>query len=77
MHTRGEEWGNLEELMALLVEKVDLGNRIAYSSTSGEEPPWRPLSIPRPHEPIDPGPRKMSSGAELVRFFGGAVKVDG
>ena len=71
----GQDWGSAEELLASLIEQVDLGNRLFFMANAKKgTTPWKALHIPRPTV----AKRKPSSKTELMRFFGasgGRVRV--
>lgn len=62
-------WGNTEELLAVLAEQVDAGNRLFFAAHAkkGTRPP-KPLEIRRPGQVQQR--RRQSSPAEVARFFG-------
>lgn len=63
-------WGNVEELLAGLIETVDVGNRVLYMANAkkGTRAP-KPLKITRPGDREAERP-KMATSAEMARFFG-------
>lgn len=78
-----ETWGNVEELLAALIEQVDAGNRLLYriNSKRGTKQP-DPIKVPRPSGrdgETDPVPKKRrpATSEELVKFFGGAARFTG
>ncbi len=81
------EWGLTEDLLAFLIEVVDLGNRsfVSAHSKKGASKP-RPITIPRPPAPRrkgeappvdEPGKKRMATSEELVAFFGGTARYTG
>lgn len=68
-HTPG--WSTTEELLALVAELVDTGNRYFYSANSkrGTRPP-DPVRITRPNR----RPRRVATSADLVEMFGGVAR---
>lgn len=68
-----------EELLAVLVELVDEGNRLFGAAHSKEGRPHRkPVEVLRPADIIERAkPRRQSTPEELARFFGGAVRYTG
>jgi hypothetical protein len=75
MAAQRERWGVTDELLAKLVEAVDLSNRmfLMAHTTEGTEVP-EPVVIPRPGTDTvsSPEPRKATA-AEMREFFGGSV----
>lgn len=72
-------WGATEELLALLAELVDLGNRTFYRvhSKRGAQQP-KPLKIPRPTEDEEPRKkRRPATSDDLVEMFGGIARYTG
>lgn len=80
------EWGNVEELLKVIAEQVDAGNRLfvrANSKRSAQQP--KPLEITRPeprrpkgHKAAVEAPKKRpATSEELVAFFGGAARFTG
>lgn len=74
------EWGNVEELLVLVAQVVDAGNRLFFSAHSkkGAQQP-KPLDVPRPGrrgEEEAEKKRRPATSEELAAFFGGAVRVD-
>lgn len=73
----GARWGNAEELLAILVEVVDFGNRnfIRFYSKKGTSGP-KPIKIPRPKSLTSPAPKKkMSTPEEIKRRLGKRIRV--
>jgi hypothetical protein len=70
-------WGNTEELLALLIEQEHATWRLLLQvhSKEGAEIP-EPLRIPRPWTPsTEPEPRRQATTAQVASFFGAAVIV--
>ena len=75
--TAAGRWGSTTELLAALVEVVDVGNRyfIMANSPKGQRAP-APIVVPRPGD--DRRRKQLSEAAEVRAFFGaGTVVVDG
>lgn len=78
------EWGNLEELVAGLIEVVDHGNRLFFAAHAkkGSQTP-DPIRIHRPRrrgqaaDEEAPTERRPATSEELKAFFGGAVRYTG
>lgn len=68
-------WGNTEELLASLIEVVDLSNRLFYTANY-KGPALKPIKVKRPYPTEEklPEPRKPSSTAEIRKAMGSAVK---
>ena len=72
----GSEWGNVEEMLATLIEQMDMANRMYYQ-VHFEGEAWDALLLDRPY-PTDRGadtpkpkaPRKQADAVELRGFFG-------
>lgn len=72
----GWNWGNKEELLAGILERLDWSN-ILYLSAHGVRDLPKLTKVPRPWRVEEKAPpRRQSSSAELVAAFGGAVKVE-
>lgn len=72
-------WGATEELLAVLAELVDLGNRTFFrvNSKRGAQQP-RPIEIPRPPDPNEePKKRRPATSEDLKALFGGAAVYTG
>lgn len=72
-------WGATEELLALLAELVDAGNRTFFRvhSKRGAQQP-KPLEITRPPDPNEaPKERRPATSEDLRAIFGGAVRYTG
>ena len=70
-------WTSTEELIALVCELLDTGNRafVAAHSKRGTPQP-KPLQIIRPtRRRPDPSKPRQATKAEMAAFFGGAVVV--
>lgn len=68
-------WTNIEELLAIIAETVDRGNRqfaIAFSKRGAGSP--QPLKIPRPYERKK---RRPATSEDLVEMFGGVARYTG
>ena len=61
----GQEWGNVEELLALQCELQDTANRLYYIGSGFKGHVWKPLHIRRPSED---GP-ELATPNEVHRFF--------
>jgi len=75
-------WGFNEELLASLIEQVDLSNRLYVQAHSkpGTQPP-RPVQIPRPYDRVEQKPRqrRRATPEEIIDMFsqgGGRVVTD-
>lgn len=81
---RATGWGNVEELLAALIETVDAGNRLYFRAHTkkGKEQP-KPIRVPRPTKaPGEDGavrkPKRQATSEEMRAFFGGgAVRYTG
>lgn len=70
INSRGSDWSSTEELLAALIEQVDLGNRLFFSANSKHSSKvWKPIEIPRPTVK----PRALSTPDEIRRFFGAGL----
>ena len=68
--SRGNDWSSTEELLASLIEQVDLGNRLFFMANAKHgSKVWKPMHIPRPTVK----PRPISTSDEVRRFFGGGM----
>lgn len=66
------DWGYSEELLALLAELVDHGNRLFFGSLRSKHQKMpEPIRIPRPGDEAKPKGKPKPSHEEIVRFFGG------
>lgn len=73
------DWSQTDELLATLVEVVDIGNRdfAAVHSDKGS-PPRKPIRVPRPGHEAEPAPaRRQATPEEMRAFFGGAIRYTG
>lgn len=63
------EWGVAEELLATLIESIDVTNRILYQANAAEDAPkvWDPIKVPRPTD--KPKVRRSATAAELGAFL--------
>lgn len=72
-------WGPTEELLAIVAEVVDYGNRLyfkAHSKRGAQQP--KPLAITRPPDPnAPPKKRRKATSEELKELFGGAARYTG
>ena len=69
------DWRNQEELLATLIEVVDMSNRLyiqAHSEPHSKAP--EPIEIPRPYRKQEPPP-KPSSPQEVRDFFAKTSKA--
>lgn len=79
---RATGWGNVEELLAALVELTDGTNRLLFRANTkkGVTQP-KPIKVPRPSgEPGETEPvkrKRPATSEELKAFFGGAVRYTG
>lgn len=64
----GWAWGTTEELLAVLVEVVDLGNRQYVAFEAGRNKVPKPIDIRRPWKVEEP--KRFASHAEIEAFFG-------
>ena len=65
------EWGYNEELLALLAELMDYGNRLSYAvAPFKHKKKQEPIRIPRPHQRLVEKPK--ASHEEIVAFFQGS-----
>lgn len=66
----GADWRNREELLATLIEVVDLADRnfVAAHSKRGARKP-KPINIRRPHELRKRRERRPATGTELAATF--------
>lgn len=63
-------WGYQEELLALLAELMDYGNRLFYAAAPFKsKKKMEPIKIPRPGG--EKREKKKPSHEEIMRFFGG------
>ena len=66
------QWHNVEELLALLAEELDFGNRLflmTHSKKGARQP--KPLKVPRPRDAgRENRPKPQASTNELKAFFG-------
>lgn len=62
--TGGQEWGNVEELLALQCELMDTTNRLVYGANYKGHV-WKPLEIRRPNAEKP----KLATPNEVHRFF--------
>lgn len=74
----GRGWTTQNELMAVIAELIDQGNRYFFgaNSKSGTRQP-EPLQVPRPYKRVRP-PRKQSTPKQLMAFAGktgGVIKA--
>lgn len=61
-------WGNLEEMLALVVEFIDHSNRMFFAAHNSDKTPvWDPVRVPRPGRPRNE-PRRMATSEELLHF---------
>jgi hypothetical protein len=74
-------WGNVEELLAALVELCHESNRlfILANTPKSRRPHIPPLRVPRPERPDGQTEhvhtrKRPASSEELARFFGGSVR---
>lgn len=76
------DWGNVEELLAGLIEVLDYGNRLFISAHSkkGAAAP-KPIKVHRPKrrglEAEEERERRPATSEELRAFFGGAARYTG
>lgn len=80
---RATGWGNVEELLAALVEVVDAGNRLFFRANTkrGQRQP-DPIEVPRPERGTGEtedvrAPKRQATSEEIRAFFGGAVRYTG
>ena len=62
-------WGNVEELLATLIETVDMGNRMFYRAH--QKPGARslpPLRVPRPRDRAKE--KRQATTAEIIEALG-------
>jgi hypothetical protein len=72
-------WGATEELLALVAETIDHGNRLYFKTHSkkGAQQP-KPLAITRPPDPNEEPPtRRPATSEDLVAMFGAAARYTG
>lgn len=72
-------WGPTEELLAVLAELVDAGNRLFFRvhAKRGASQP-KPIEITRPPDPNEvPKQRRPATSEDLRAIFGGAVRYTG
>ena len=62
--TNGQEWGNVEELLALVCELIDTNNRLIFGANFKGHV-WKPLEIKRP---VTERPQ-FATKNEIHRFF--------
>jgi hypothetical protein len=62
--SEGQEWGNIEELLALQCELLDTTNRLVFGAHYKGHV-WKPLEIRRP---VTERP-KLATPNEIHRFF--------
>jgi len=67
INANGDEWGSTEELLAVLCELIDLGNRM-YFQAHFEGDVWDPIEVPRPHTKNEIP--EMSPPENVRAFFG-------
>jgi hypothetical protein len=66
-------WTTTDQLLAGLVESVDLGNAMFYAANTGRDD-WVLADIARPWQPAEePETPKMSSIEEVKAFFGASA----
>ena len=66
-------WTNTDELLASLLEGVDLGNAMFYAANTGRSD-WVLADIGRPWKPVEePEAPKMSSIEDVKAFFGASA----
>lgn len=64
-------WGNTEELLAVLAELIDHGNRLLFSVNRGKGTRIpEPIKIRRPGSIVEDIKRAPASHAEVIAFFG-------
>lgn len=72
-------WGATEELLALVAEVIDHGNRLffkAHSKRGAQQP--KPLKITRPADPLEePKKRRPATSEDLREMFGGVARYTG
>lgn len=79
---RATGWGNVEELLAALVEVSDAGNRLFFKAHAkkGTQAP-KAIKVPRPERATgetEPVRRKRQATSEELRaFFGGSARYTG
>ena len=63
-----QEWGPVEELLAVLIEMVDMQNRMFYAANfdTKTNKVWKPVEVPRPHHAVK---SKLSSKEEQIGLF--------
>ena len=71
---QSQRWDTMTELLAALVELVDIGNRMFYRANfKGRVPD--PVEINRPgSNGAEPEEHRPATAAEMRAFFGGAVE---
>jgi hypothetical protein len=64
-------WGNVEELLAGLIEVVDVGNRL-YLKVHKKKgtPDPKPIRVPRPGDAEEEKERRPATSDEIKAFFG-------
>lgn len=75
----GQQWGQVEELLATLCELVDLTNRMLYAANfdTKKEAVWDPIKIPRPYGQEVTIVKKKATTAETLSFLGTMAASDG
>lgn len=70
------QWGTTAELLAGLIEIVDVGNRMFFAANMKGTVP-DPVVIPRPKAPTNSDPEpdepRMATASEMKAFFSGAT----
>lgn len=72
INSGGKQWGQMEELLAVLCELIDLNNRMYYTANfdTKKDPVWDPIEIPRPRDEDVTPKSKTSDTEEVLSFFG-------
>lgn len=79
INSGGKQWGQIEELLAILCELMDLSNRMYYAATfdTKKDPVWDPIEIPRPRDESRTLKRKTPDTGDALGFFGTMAAGDG
>lgn len=79
INPEGAAWGNVEELLATLVEVVDWGNRNFHAVHSKRRTKITPIKIPRPKRRASKAgkkqPKAQSDPEKMLAFFGSRLRV--
>jgi len=77
VNSGGDEWGNTEELLATLIEIIDLSNRMFFQANF-EGSVWEPVQVPRPRtgrRSTKQEEQEELSPTEALRAFTGTMAM--